>query len=297
MPTRSRKRKSRTRRKDPFPSQSRASEDASASPEPPPSAVRSFRERAQIGTWPKRIMAAVLGAIVASGVSYFVGADFWKGVEKKTGLAGAPVEITTITDLDRFNSDVVHVPEFVVARSIDEVGPPPNGEESAGRWAWARDMGGVDATESLFRFVVSGKDSSPVVLQGLHVRVVKRRPPMRGTLLSYFGLGAPQSVRYVSIDLAKDPPKWDWIGDKGTPEDHFPLRVNESESEVFDVQAFTLKGDVSWYLELDYTADGEQGTIRVDDQGEPFRVTEGHAANQDGYGWMDGRWQSLSTPG
>ena len=290
MPAGLRKRKSRTRATTPPSSGNGAGANGA-----PTSAARSFAQRAQINTWPKRIAAAVLGAVVASGVSYFIGADFWKGVEKKIGTAGAPVTVTTITDIDRFNSDVVHVPEFVVTRPISEVGRPPNGDSPEGRFAWAREMGGVDATESLFRVVIAGKDASPVVLQGLHVRVVGRRPPLKGTLLSYFGLGAPQSVRYIQIDLSKSPPKWDYIGPKGAPEEHFPLRVTSSDSEVFDVAAFTLKGEVSWYLEFDYTADGEQGTIRVDDHGKPFRVTEGRAPGQDFYGWLDGRWRSSDT--
>jgi hypothetical protein len=61
------------------------------------------------------------------------------------------VEITTLTDIDRFDSDVVHIPEFVVTRPIDEVPPPPNGDKPEGRYAWAKEMGGVDATGSLFR--------------------------------------------------------------------------------------------------------------------------------------------------
>jgi hypothetical protein len=49
---------------------------------------------------------------------------------------------------------------------------------------------------------------------------------------------------------------------EGQAQEHFPLRVSSSDSEVFDIQAFTLRGDVSWYLEFDYTADGDQGTFK-----------------------------------
>ena len=290
MPAGLRKRKSRTRAAKPPSSGNGAGANGA-----PSSPARSFAQRAQINTWPKRIGAAVLGAVVASAVSYFIGADFWKGVEKKIGTAGAPVVVTTLTDIDRFNTDVVHIPEFVVTRPISQVPRPPSGNNFEGRWAWAKRMGGVDVTASLFRTVVSGKEATPVVLQGLHVKVVERRPPMTGTLLSYTGLGAPQSVRYIQIDLSKSPPKWDYIGPKGKPEEHFPLRVSASDSEVFDVQAFTLKGDVSWYLEFDYTADGEQRTIRVDDHGKPFRTTAGPAPGQDAYAWTNGRWELLPS--
>jgi len=127
------------------------------------------------------------------------------------------------------------------------------------------------------------------------VKVVDRRPPLKGTLLTYTGVGAPQSVRYIQIDLSKSPPKWDYIGPEGKPEEHFPLRVTASDSEVFDVQAFTLKGDGSWYLEFDYTANGEQGAFRVDDHGKPFRTTEGSAPGQDPYAWINGRWELLRS--
>jgi hypothetical protein len=62
---------------------------------------------------------------------------------------------------------------------------------------------------------------------------------------------------------------------------------------VFDVQAVDVRGDVSWYLELEYTADGEQGVVRIDDDGTPFRTTESDSAAQDFYGWLEGRWAVL----
>jgi hypothetical protein len=267
----------------------------SAEDSPGPDA-RSLPQRVGLGTWPKKIGAAVLGAVVASGVSYFIGADFWKGVEKKIGIAGAPVAITTLTDVDSFKSDVVHVPEFVLNRPINQVPPPPNGDLPDGRYAWAHQLGGVDATESLFRFSVVGKESEPVLLQGLRVKLVDRRPPLKGSLITFSGLGAPQSVRYIQVDLSKDPPTWDYIGPKGKPEEHFPLRVSSSEPEVFDVSGVSLRGDVTWYLQLDYTADGEQKSIRIDDHGKPFRTTESRAPGQNAYAWMNGRWELLPTP-
>jgi hypothetical protein len=245
--------------------------------------------RSAVGTWPRKIVATLLGALLASGASYFLGADFWKGVEKKVGTAGPAVQITTVTDIDQFKSDVVHVPEFVVSRPISQVPAPPNGDSPEGRFSWARDMGGVDATESLIRVLVAGKDASPVVLQGLRVKVAERGPPLKGTLLSYFGLGAPQSVRYIQIDLSKDPPSWDYIGPRGAPEEHFPLRVTSSDTEVLDISAFDIHRDTKWYLELQYTADGEQRTARIDDGGQPFRTTGSGAAER--YGWQDGRWE------
>jgi hypothetical protein len=100
-------------------------------------------------------------------------------------------------------------------------------------------------------------------------------------------------VRYVEVDLSTHSPTWEFIGREGEPEEHFPLRVSASEAEVFDVQACCARGDVSWHLELEYTADGEQGAVRIDDDGKPFRTTERDPSVQDAYGWLEGRWASL----
>jgi hypothetical protein len=239
------------------------------------------------------VAAAVAAALLASGTSYFIGADFWRGVEETVGTADAPVQAVTITDVDRFDSDVVHVPEFVVPRPVGQIPPPPNGASEEGRWSWAHDLGGVDAASSLMRVTVTGRESAPVILQGLRVRVDERRPPLRGSLISYLGLGAPQSVRYVEVDLAVDPPTWRFVGEGGEAEDHFPLRVSASETEVFDVQVLRVRGDVAWHLELEYTADGEQGVARIDAGGSPFRTTEVHAGAQEFFAWEDGRWTAF----
>jgi hypothetical protein len=265
-----------------------------AAPGGPAAAAPGSPLRTALRTWPRKVAAAVGAALLASGVSYFIGADFWRGVEEKVGTADAPVQAATITDVDRFDSDVVHIPEFVVPGPIGQIPPPPNGDSEVGRYAWAHDLGGVDAASSLMRVTVTGEGSTPVILQGLRVRVDERRPPLRGSLLSYFGLGAPQSVRYIEVDLSVDPPTWRFIGEEGRPEDHFPLRVSASETEVFDVQVLRVRGDVSWHLELEYTADGEQGVMRVDDRGSPFRTTEADPSAQEAYGWLDGSWQPLA---
>lgn len=262
---------------------------AAASPGGPPAPPASPHRNA-LKTWPRKLAAAIAAALVASGTSYFLGADFWRGVEEKVGTADAPAQASAITDIDRFDSDVVHIPEFVVPRPIDRIPAPPNGDSPEGRYRWAHDLRGVDASSTLTRVTITGAESTPVILQGLRVRVDERRPPLRGSHLGYFGVGAPQSVRYVEVDLSADPPTWRFIGQEGEPEEHFPLRVSASETEVFDVQAVKARGDISWHLELEYTADGEQDILRIDDHGQPFRTTEIDSAVQDFYGWLDGRW-------
>ena len=267
------------------------------------------RMRGLVATWPRRIGALVGSSALAWAVGTYVPKLLDEGT-KAAGLGPGVLAVDVVTDVDLIDDTKhPHVPEFVIAKPIEEIEPPPNGEFEEGRYAWAHAQGGVDALESLIRFVVRGETAEPVVLMGLRVEIVERGPPLAGTLVSYFGLGAPAAVRFFEIDLDAERPRARFIGDDERETTLFPYRVSSSELEIFDVVARSLRSDVSWRLRLDYVAKGEQGTTTIDDHGKPFRTTARHDAGfldparssgpprQVGYGWLDGRWQELAAAG
>ena len=63
--------------------------------------------------------------------------------------------------------------------------------------------------------------------------------------------------------------------DAGTPIPavRMPYRVSVSDPEVLLVTARTAGCDCRWYLELDWSSRGRTGTVRIDDQGRPFRTS------------------------
>lgn len=243
-----------------------------------PHARPTLSERALsvLGTWPGKLAALVLTGIIGSGIAYAFGANFWHGVSKRIGTAAPPLRVQVITDPDQFRSGVVDLPEFVIRRPIGEIPAPPSGNDSAGRYAWAHRLGAVDAGESVVRLTLSATSGAPVILQNARLVVVGRHPPIRdGAFISYAGQGAPQSVRYFDANLDRQPPELQYIGSRGGPEARFPLKVTEAESEIFDVYAHTEACLCAWVVDLTYTADGEDRTVRVDDHGRPFELTPG----------------------
>ena len=79
----------------------------------------------------------------------------------------------------------------------------------------------------------------------------------------------------------------------------FPYRVSQSELELFDIYASTSRNHIAWRLRLHYTAEDGQGSVVIDDGGEPFRTTamasaafwEGRGPPpQAAYYWRAGRW-------
>jgi hypothetical protein len=263
--------------------------------------------RRGLGTWTGRLIAAALTGIVGSAVAYVFSNDFWHSAARHLGTAAPALRVQVIDDVDRFHSDAVHVPAFVIpgARPLPA---PPSGERPDGRWAWAHEHGGIDADETLVRLVLTGRSAEPVIVQDAHVRVLARRTPVRrGSYLTYMGLGAGQSVRHFAVALDREPPLMRHIGSRGTPDAYFPLRVTNAEVEIFDILASTSICDCSWVVEIDYTAAGEDGKLRVDDHGRPFRTTAGglfaSVTDHDslnGYwapaqAWGEGRWTSLPS--
>lgn len=257
--------------------------------ERPPAALRRF-----LSTWPRRIGALVGSAFLAWAVAQFAPA-LWEETSKRTGIAPASLQVEVVMDPDLIKTtDPLHNPEFIVQRPIGEVGPPPNGSDEQGRYSWAKEMDGVDALGTVLRLVIRGRSEAPVTLHGLEVEIVARRPPLAGTLLTYDGQGAGQAVRYFEIGLDEEPPSAAYMDDKASEAVPFPYRVSQTELEVFDIYAFTLKHYVEWRLRLAYTDDEGDGTIVIDDDGQPFK-TSAHGGQdplpgQHAYFWLNGGW-------
>jgi hypothetical protein len=92
----------------------------------------------------------------------------WEETSERTGIAPASLQVEVVMDPDLIETAAeLYNPEFIVRRSIAEVGRPPNGEDEQGRYRWAKEMGGVDAFGTVLRLVIRGRSEAPVTLHGL----------------------------------------------------------------------------------------------------------------------------------
>ncbi|WP_041819059.1 helix-turn-helix domain-containing protein [Streptomyces davaonensis] len=165
--------------------------------------------------------------------------------------------------------------DYVVDRPPAKVPPPPPPQDAR---TWAGSQGAVHGRETMVRISVQGKSSTAVVLEALRVRVVGRAAPAEGN--SYVmdqGCGGAVTPRSFDVDLDKDRPIAHPVdgNDSGTtiPAMRLPYRVSAEDPEVLLVTARTKGCECSWYLELDWSSQGRTGTIRIDDEGRPFRTT------------------------
>ncbi|WP_226961797.1 MULTISPECIES: helix-turn-helix domain-containing protein [Streptomyces] len=167
---------------------------------------------------------------------------------------------------------------YLVDRPPAQVPPPPVETDAPG---WVRALGAVPAGTQRVELTVQGTETATVVLRDLRVRVTATGEPLPWELYAgYSGCGGGQ-VRTTAFDVDLDAPAPEPTAVAG--QDDLPLWVDEAEPVVFYVDAHTDAQDVSWHLELDWSSGESTGTLRVDDEGEPFRTSAVGGQTEWGY--------------
>ncbi|MEU5887978.1 helix-turn-helix transcriptional regulator [Streptomyces sp. NPDC047461] len=184
------------------------------------------------------------------------------GVEEK---ATAPA-----VAVDPYKWETECGPHFLVDRKPEQVPPPPSEQDARG---WVNALGAVSAGRQMLALTVQGTGKATVVLDDLHVRVVEKGAPLDWNDFSMgVGCGGDVDTTAFEVDLDAGRPA---VSPKAGQRD-FPYKVSESDPEVFYILADARAHNVRWYLELDWSSGDQKGTVRVDDQGRPFR-TSGNA--------------------
>ncbi|MCX5252969.1 helix-turn-helix domain-containing protein [Streptomyces canus] len=165
--------------------------------------------------------------------------------------------------------------DYVIDKPPAQVPPPPTAQDAAN---WAGTLGAIHGRQTMVQISVQGRNSTAVVLEDLRVRVVSRTTPAKGNSYAMDqGCGGALTPRYFSVDLDKDRPiahsQSGNDGENVIPAVRMPYRVSSEDPEVLLVTAETEGCDCGWYLELDWSSQGRTGTVRVDDDGRPFRTT------------------------
>jgi hypothetical protein len=170
---------------------------------------------------------------------------------------------------------------FLVQKPASALRPVPGETSDPARVRWAQRNGGFDAFSTNVRVVVQGRGAASVVLLGLEVDVITRRPPATGTLIGPAGAGGI-GVRYFDVDLDQPAPEAE-LGLQSEPRPgerpiDFPYKVSFSDPEVFLILAHTQKCDCRWIAKLHWESGGKSGTTLIRNGDQPFRTGAGGRA-------------------
>ncbi|MFI1361190.1 helix-turn-helix domain-containing protein [Streptomyces sp. NPDC020898] len=156
---------------------------------------------------------------------------------------------------------------YLVDQKPEQVPPPPSEADARG---WVTALGGVAAGQQMLALTVQGTGRATVVLEALHVRVVEKSAPLAWNDFA-MGVGCGGGVGTASFGVNLDAGRPATSPKSGQRD--FPYKVSESDPEVFYIFADARTHNVSWYLELDWSSGNKQGTVRINDNGRPFRTT------------------------
>ncbi|MFI9649951.1 helix-turn-helix domain-containing protein [Streptomyces sp. NPDC052040] len=181
------------------------------------------------------------------------------------GDTGTAVPVTVLTRPYAFEDPCSQ--HYLINRPPGQVPPPPTEQDAPG---WVSALGAVSSGGQYVVLTVQGTGASTVVLNDLKVRVVSSDAPLAWNDYG-MGAGCGGGVDTEGFDLDLD---------AGRPalaparaQHGFPFKVSESDPEVFQIRARTAAHDIHWYLELEWSSGARHGTIRLDDQGKPFRTS------------------------
>ncbi|MET9667578.1 helix-turn-helix transcriptional regulator [Streptomyces sp. NPDC006475] len=186
---------------------------------------------------------------------------------------GSGTPFTWTTDQHVWQNGCGHT--YLVKRGPSAVPPPP---AEADAEQWARSVGAVHAGDAGVRITVQGRGDTAVVLQGIQVRVVARRAPLKADAYSMSpGCGGSITPRLFDVNLDASRPVARSVAgnDAGDPIPalSFPYKVSAKDPEILLVTGRTVTCDCDWFLELAWSSGDRSGTVRIDDHGRPFRTS------------------------
>ncbi|MFD8693039.1 helix-turn-helix domain-containing protein [Streptomyces sp. NPDC059651] len=214
--------------------------------------------------------------------------------EKKAAPQGVPVTAT----ISSYNWDWPCGQYFLLDRDPKGMPPVPDVQDRARR-NWAAQLGGVDGGKMLIDLTVQGASQDAVVLNALHVRVVSQKAANDWPAYSMGeGCGGGIVPQTFNIDLDAGQPVSQPVAgeDAGgvVAAKNFPYRVSSTDVEVFHLDAHTESHDVAWYLELEWSSGGRTGTLRIDDNGKPFRTASMRDRPVYNYRTDTSEWEDIS---
>lgn len=183
---------------------------------------------------------------------------------------------------------------YLLDRAPAAVPPPPVQADAA---SWAGALGAVHAGETGVRITLQGRDERTVVLESLRIRVVERRAAAKGRVYRMSsGCGGSLTPRMFDVDLDVPRPVARSVAgnDSGEPIEAvaFPYSVSATDPEVFLITGRTVGCDCAWVAELTWSSGGRSGTVRIDDDGRPFRTSGVRGRPVLDYDTATGRWVS-----
>lgn len=226
--------------------------------------------------WWKRYAKWVVGVLALFGVLGAVGGNLvnaiWPNVQEKV-VGGEPLNINVREDpqgggtgfATAARSDAGLKPKLAEARGCDSL------------FDASKAAGAVDIDRSIHHLLIEGRTHRDVAIVDMRARILKREPPLRGARISCQSAGEIDAIG-VMFDLDESAPlARELLPDYRPGEPYFGsgkiIRLTKTEIQPVHVAARTKRSYVEWEIEARLILDGKERVVRINNRGEPFRLT------------------------
>jgi hypothetical protein len=133
-----------------------------------------------------------------------------------------------------------------------------------------------NAPDAIYTDVVvtlQGNSGVATVLQRITVHVTSREKPAGAAFQNGERECGSISPAFLGINLDRtEPHAVSLPGRHGEPARPFPFTISSSDPEVFHLYGVTHACDCRWYVDIEWSSAGVTGTMKIDDNGQPFRT-------------------------
>ncbi len=194
----------------------------------------------------------------------------WLGVDSNAARSGSPIAAQPSVP-----AVPVTAASEVQGGSCDKpsgwVVPDP-GPHNVAHNGSTRPANAMVSSGSPLGVTIQGTVDRAVVLLGMDVEVITRKPAQHGAMLPP-NCASDLKPRFFTVDLDAQRPTLtaDAKGSAG-PTIGFPYKVTTDDPEQWYIEAATDQ-EVQWHLKLRWSSGAQQGVIVIDDNGRPFQTT------------------------
>jgi hypothetical protein len=242
------------------------------------------RSRGLLATRGRKIAAAVAGAFLVS-VGGAVGAWAFQAAKDSTADlldTSAPISVR-VADPGTFTAAWPGGEAWVFPESVGS-GPEVLSSEdiaAGGRlaWGWAPSRGGVAGSPQIIRLQVRGRTDEEVSITRIAARIVRTSDPVEGWFLTSVPGCAEGLLWTGELDLDSPPHEAQWTPSLVLEQSGMTIpTVTRADAEEIELVVRTQTAMVEWQAEVFYSSLEGNGSVVVDDDGQPFRVTSESAS-------------------
>ncbi len=236
----------------------------------------------------RRRVAEVVGVLVVA-VALVLAAYELKGSDDDTGVVGPPPVTVRMLAPGTFQAAHPFAPYYVVPDK--RVASPADLSDAAEnrfvtRPEAALSKGGQAGSPQIVRLELRSTSDEPVTVEGVRFSVVSDARPLKGWFTAQPACSSDRT-RLAKVTLDSRRRSVRYIDAKGASSRKLSLQLDRTKPTVLELQAAARSHRVAWTAELSVSRDGGGvQTLKVDDGGEPFRVTSSRASR--GYAPMFG---------